>query len=70
MLTCQVWARSFTVLRKMSPQSQLIKVIGNIAYNPICVYVYTLILFKQHNTVKLLFSEERIKLVILYVNSI
>lgn len=63
-----MWALCFTVLRKMGPQSRLIKIIDNIIDSHICVYLSKLILFKQHNTVKL-FSEEGIKLVILYVNS-
>lgn len=57
----------------MGSQSRLIKVIGNIIDSNICVCLSKLILLwcntVQHNTVKL-FSEEGIKLVILYVNSI
>jgi len=54
----------------MGPQSRLIKIKGNIIDSLIFVCLCKLILFKQHNPVKLFFSEEDIKLVILYVNSI
>lgn len=57
------------ILRKMDPQFRLIKIIGNSTDTCICMCLPKVILFNQHNAVKLLFSKGGIKLVILYAKS-